>query len=399
MLSIGDPFASRRRQTRPSDRIDPGPPTSPWSRLSPMHLSFQQRRTPEVRAFQRPSNPSRAKHSAKNAGKTERLCVGVQNRLAPKARPRRAVGVAPDLYVTRISRGSHTKLGINAMKLLACVLVALVVSGAALFIREVAFLGDPRGQAQGDAKAGNFRDAWERYRKLALDPSDAAGSVGGDLTAGIECLQQLGREDEVDAFRDAVISAHEKNWRLLQAAATSFIRGSRYGFLVGGKFSRGNHRGGGETVSSFERDRVRALQLMQQAVPLLKNESDHHAVGGLYLDLAAFLLDGRESGEAWRLQALTDLSKLPEFEPGGNFGRQRYGDETTGAPVDGDGNPVLYHLPARYESARSDGERWRWALAQAAESSPAQKSPAALAFADFLLTQFGVQSFESVQLR
>src|SRR5580704_8864440 len=82
MLSIGDPFASRRRQTRPSDRIDPGPPTSPWSRLSPMRLSFQQRRTPEVRAFQRPSNPSRAKHSAKNAGKTERLCVGVRTRLA-----------------------------------------------------------------------------------------------------------------------------------------------------------------------------------------------------------------------------------------------------------------------------------------------------------------------------
>src|SRR5580704_15481681 len=80
MLSIGDPFASRRRQTRPSDRIDPGPPTSPWSRLSPMHLSFQQRRTPEVRAFQRPSNPSRAKHSAKNAGKTELKAVGVAPR-------------------------------------------------------------------------------------------------------------------------------------------------------------------------------------------------------------------------------------------------------------------------------------------------------------------------------
>ena len=36
---------------------------------------------PEVRAFQRHSDPTRAKGSVENAGKTERLCVGVRIRL------------------------------------------------------------------------------------------------------------------------------------------------------------------------------------------------------------------------------------------------------------------------------------------------------------------------------
>src|SRR6202050_3806769 len=114
MLSIGDPFASRRRQTRPSDRIDPGPPTSPWSRLSPMHLSFQQRRTPEVRAFQRPSNPSRAKHSAKNAGKTERKAVGVSSNVKRIRTPTPSRGRGtPDsdtVGFSREKRGNGVKL-------------------------------------------------------------------------------------------------------------------------------------------------------------------------------------------------------------------------------------------------------------------------------------------------
>ena len=204
------------------------------------------------------------------------------------------------------------------MTLRACVLVAVLASGAACLLWGAdPPLTDLRSQAQKDFQAGNFRDAWELYRKLALDPRDDERLVGNDLKTGIDCLQRLAREDEVDAFREAVVGVHQKNWRLLQAAADSFIRGPRYGYLIAGQFFRGNHRGGGESVSSFERDRVRALQLMQQAMPLLKADPDHDAVGSFYLDLAQQFLDGRDGGEAWKLQALTDLSKLPDYEPGG----------------------------------------------------------------------------------
>ena len=283
------------------------------------------------------------------------------------------------------------------MTLRAWLLAAAFVAAVALLVHETRSSPDePRGRAQKDFQAGNFRDALEQFRKLALDPKDDERRVGGDLTAGITCLERLGREDEVDAFREAVIRAHQKNWRLLHAAADSFARGNHYGFLIGGQFVRGNQRGGGESVTSLERDRVRALQLMQQAIPLVQNEPDHAAVGSFYVDLANQVSIGRNGSEAWKLQVLTDLSKLPDYEPGGRFRFRRFrGEATSGAPVDADGNPIFYHVPARYESAKSDGERWRWALAQAAEISPAHKNVASREFADFLHSQFGVQTLLS----
>src|SRR5271155_4387928 len=102
---------------------------------------------------------------------------------------------------------------------------------------------DLRGTADAAFIAGNYRDAWELCRKLALDPSDDPKLVGRDLVRGVQLLQRLAREDEVDAFREAVIAAHAKNWRLLQAAADSIQRDMHYGFLIGGEFHRGNQRG------------------------------------------------------------------------------------------------------------------------------------------------------------
>jgi alpha-2-macroglobulin len=276
------------------------------------------------------------------------------------------------------------------MTLRAGLLVAALIGGLALFVRERASsAGGSRSQAQQDYQAGNFRDAFEQFRKLALDPKDDRDSAAGDLKSAIECLDRLGRVEEIDAFREAVIGVHPKNWRLLQAAAESLEQGQHDGFLIAGQFVRGQQRGGGERVSAMERDRVRALQLMQQALPLVKDEPNRDDAGKFYLAWAEFL-SRRYTGETWKLQTLTDLSKLPDYEPG-RFGWWRGGREIH-APVDADGNPVFYRVPARYEAARSDGERWRFALAQAAECAFTFKNRAVLEFANFLHGQFGVRT-------
>src|SRR5262245_40244157 len=57
-------------------------------------------------------------------------------------------------------------------------------------------------------KDGNYKDAYEGLRKLALDPKDDPLKVGGDLDMGIDALRNLGRVDEVDEFREAVVKAH-----------------------------------------------------------------------------------------------------------------------------------------------------------------------------------------------
>src|SRR5207253_1686576 len=115
--------------------------------------------------------------------------------------------------------------------------------------------------------AGNYKDAYDGLRKLALDPQDDPLKVGADLDTATACLLALGRSDEIDDFREAVIKVHEKNWRLLDAAAQNYASYDHYGYIVAGKFYRGNHRGGGHFVGAMEHDRVRSLQLLQQALP------------------------------------------------------------------------------------------------------------------------------------
>ncbi len=235
--------------------------------------------------------------------------------------------------------------------------------------------------------AGNFKDAFEGYRALAIDPRDDPKLVGQDLTFAVDSLQRLGRVDEIDAFREAVIKAHAENPRLARAAAESLLTVENFGFLVAGKFERGNKRGGGDFVRSVERDRVRALQVLTHVLKTAREMPDRSEAGRFMIMLANTLMAGRHDHEAWRLQALTDIASLPDYEPGwGSSG------ETRGAAVGADGTPVYYHLPRSFEAATSDGERWRWALAQAAEVHPLLVNETRMARASFLLGEFGVRT-------
>jgi hypothetical protein len=238
---------------------------------------------------------------------------------------------------------------------------------------------------------GNFKDAYEAYRKLALNPETDRMQVAQDYQQAVQALVQLGRTEEVDAFREKTVEAHLQNWRLLQAAAHSLLQGEHYGYIVAGEFYRGHKRGGGRFVSSAARDRVRALQLLEQARALIPNEQDRAAIGRFYLEYADAMLQGGGDREAWRLQSLTDLKTLPDYEEA--YRRFGFGgDGPQGAPVDAEGNPIYYSVPKRFDEAQSDGERWRWLLAQAAEADPKRLNETRLRFANFLHQQFGVQT-------
>ena len=95
----------------------------------------------------------------------------------------------------------------------------------------------------------------------------------------------------------------------------------------------------------------------------------------------------RGYAEAWRLQYLSDLAELPDYQDGWYYGRGG-----TGASVDADGKPVMYTVPKSFDEAQNDGQRWRWCLSQAAEISPGQLNQTRRLRADFLHQQFGVQT-------
>jgi hypothetical protein len=194
--------------------------------------------------------------------------------------------------------------------------VMLVVAGLAVWA--IAADKAPTFASQRDAlmkafNAGNWKDAYEGLRKLSLDPQAEPTEVGKLLETGVLCLQRLGRSDEIDEFREAIIAVHKGNWRLLEAAATSYANPQieHYGYIVAGKFYRGHHRGGGKIVNTWQRDRVRALQLMEQAQAQTARETDKGALGSFYLHFAGMFLTGAGAHEPWRLQYLTDLGTLP----------------------------------------------------------------------------------------
>ncbi len=236
-------------------------------------------------------------------------------------------------------------------------------------------------------KDGNFNEAYSGYRRLCLDPGAGAGQVSQDLASAVQCLNRLGRVKEFDELVESTVRAHAGNWRLLLAAAQQYQTTQHQGFRVAGEYERGPHRGGGEMINSVERDRVRALQLMVQAMPLAQKDDRKDEVSTFFLQLGQMLLNNRGHYEAWRLQYLADLTKLPDFDEGYFYYR-----DYNGAPVDAEGKPIYHTLPASWEAATTDGQRWRWALAQVVENSPARINGVRYQMAQFFQMQFGVQS-------
>jgi len=237
-------------------------------------------------------------------------------------------------------------------------------------------------------KEGNFSDAYQGFHRLAVDPRTDSRQLSQALTDGIACLQRLNRTAEIDPFREEVIRLHAGNARLLWRAAQTYVTVDHHGFLVSGKFHRGPHRGGGKPVNAAARDRVRALQLMQQAMPAVDEQFPPREASDFYLALADMVLNGPGNRAAWRLQARTDLSRLPDYEPGWYAVR----GQTLGAPVGRDGRPILYTVPSGWKAAESDGQRWRFALARAVQHDPRRRNVVRLRRAGFLHGQFGVQT-------
>jgi len=241
-----------------------------------------------------------------------------------------------------------------------------------------------RATAQKLMRDGNWQEAYTEFSAFATDRETDPQQVANDLSQAVHCLQRLGRIDEFDEFIEKSIAAHEENWRLLHRAAQLYMDAQHRGVIIAGKFVRGPHRGGtGKRVNSFERDRVRSLQLLEEALPLVAENKS--AKAEVTWQLAQTLLANRGYSEAWRLQYLTDIKTLPDYEEG-YYGW--YGRSSRGAPVHPDGTPVFHALAETWNDAKTDGERWRWALQYDAERRKATLRH----FADFHHNQFGVQT-------
>ena len=242
-------------------------------------------------------------------------------------------------------------------------------------------------------KRGLHRDLVNFYEEKLMPVSDNESAK--DLGVAVNALQALNAWKEFDGLVELAVSAHPDHASLLEAAARNYQRAPHVGRLIGGDFERdargrmhGRMRPGAEPVPSAGsavdvtyRDHVRSLQLLRQALAAAKD--DQQRVG-----IWSAITDTLQTRDAWQFQTLTPLDTLPDWsEPGPEGG-------TEGAPWAKDG-PVLFEIPASWEAAKNDGERWRFSLAERSRLDPSQAFYQTLQLARFSQNQFGTETLSS----
>ena len=138
-------------------------------------------------------------------------------------------------------------------------------------------------------------------------------------------------------------------------------------------------------MSGSPTDFIRSIKILYSDEPA-KNE-----VANFYIEFANIIRQYSGYNQSWRLRYLTDLTRLPDYEPGHGYGY----NHIQGAPVDAQGLPVYHKVPESFASATSDGQRWRWLLTNAGELNRDLDSYTKYIFASFLHQQFGVQTLSS----
>lgn len=252
-------------------------------------------------------------------------------------------------------------------------------------------LPDVRNASLRQLQDGNYREALAGFRRLVTTATHTGPLLGDDLAHAARCLQELGQSDQLDALLRDTLAAHPEDWYAHWYSAGVLADAPHYGMIVAGEFQRNSRGGGGQWAQSLERDRTQALRWMHQAIQLKADTVPAAHQAKFYRDVARVLQLGRDGQLAWRLQDLTSLddSPLPDYDIGHGWGQT-----PGGAPVDADGNPILYTVPQEFAAAQSDGERWRWSLEQIVKHEPTRRASIDLEFAGFLQSQFGVETLQ-----
>ncbi|MCL2744146.1 MAG: MG2 domain-containing protein, partial [Planctomycetaceae bacterium] len=233
------------------------------------------------------------------------------------------------------------------------------------------------------------KDALEKLRPFLLDPkNENSKDIAEGVVLAADCMHRLNKVAEIEEFLEEVLKAHQTDWRVIGGVIKAWerLRGTSYGSIIDNKFQRRQYSG--QQANATEHDRIRILQLYQQALLLASPQDDVAAtseVAQLYYDFAGHWNTG------WKMQILTDIETLPDYETE-NWYR---GGQRSFAPVDEEGNPILYSLPETFENAKNDGERWRWCLNQATKLDEKNFCQSELRQrADFALSQFGEHTLQ-----
>lgn len=237
---------------------------------------------------------------------------------------------------------------------------------------------------------GLYQEVYDYLKEWTLNPSvdPVEGAKAVELVCN--CMDNLNRVSERDEWFEKLLQVHNDKPLILCALAVQNSNNS-YGVIIDNRFVRGERNG--QVVNSNQRDRVWSLRRMVRGMTLLEDESvrkkySEHELLRFYETFIGFFSDAA----SWKLQILTDLDQLPDYEEG----YERYANSV--APVDSSGNPIFYVAPASFAKAKSDGERFMWILEQLAKISPKGQIDSLGLRGQFAQRMFGVQTLNEYGL-
>ncbi|PCJ59514.1 MAG: alpha-2-macroglobulin [Planctomycetota bacterium] len=271
------------------------------------------------------------------------------------------------------------------IKSISIITITILITLLALFADDSIDISDPNKafqKAKTQESKRNYKNALQIYQKLLRKTKFSNANLAFDKA--IYCYQRLNKMNDTDKFREEILKLNLDNPKMMMTIANSYSNARHYGYIVANKFYRGYHKGGGQYVEVSERDRVRALQIMNDASKILKDNSSFN--GQFHLSYVRILQQNRSGQYGWVFQTLTDLTKLPDYPK--TYRYRMF--QTQNAPVDEDKNPILFHIPTSFDTAKNDGERWRFQLEQAKKQNNVLTNQVDYMFAEFLQSQWGV---------
>lgn len=259
-------------------------------------------------------------------------------------------------------------------------ILSLLMCGA-IFAAEAP---EMRTQAEKLEKDGNWKEAYELRVKLLREVDDSES--GEDLKKALNSMNRLRDLKRFDALMDELTVSKKENPVFMVAAGQAYLGAQHYGQIVDNAFQRGND-GAGEWRQVQEQDRLRALQCYMQAWE--KVEEGGKPEAQLLIGTAQALTMNRMGGYLWRLSLKTDLAAVPDYK------EQIDVITSEGAPVGKDGDPDYIDMPASWAAAKSDGERWRWLLAEIGRLSPESANQQELQWLQFCHQNYDVNTLAS----
>ena len=260
----------------------------------------------------------------------------------------------------------------------------LLLMTCGVFFAAAAPEAEWRKQAEKLEKDGNWREAYELRVKLLRKISDKAS--GKDLSLALNSQNRLREQKNFDALLDELTVSRKDNPDFMLAAGQAYLSAQHYGQLLDDEFQRGS-RVSGEWKQVQEQDRLRALQCYIQAWDKVKKGGKEEVQ--VLRALAGALNWNRNGGYLWRLYLKADLAATPDYT------EQDDVITSSGAPVGKDGELDYINMPESWETAASDGERWRWLMAEIARISPADGSQEMLGWLRFCQQNYGVNTLAS----